>query len=170
MEPLELVRCARGAKNRSARSVGHLDCGRANSGRGRMNENSLAQVKAGPGEESVVRGDENFRHRARLHPIKLGRNTGKITPGHNDKLCLCATGSDSENAIANFPSANRVTNRFDFACVELNPRRRRPTVSPSLRVVRAVIPKTRSPTFQVRTASPIDSTSPANSKPGMFVG
>src|SRR5437764_7919118 len=33
-----------------------------------------------------------------------------------------------------------------------------------------VIPKTRSPIFQVRTSWPTDSTSPANSKPGMFVG
>src|SRR5437879_2829909 len=33
-----------------------------------------------------------------------------------------------------------------------------------------VIPKTRSPIFQVRTSWPTDSTPPANSKPGMFVG
>src|SRR6266487_1486462 len=109
MNPLELVRRARGAINRHAGSVGQLDRGRADAGRGRVNENALAHVKAGPSEERIVRGDERFRHGARLHPIKLGRNTGKITRWHDDKLRLRATSSDSENAIINFPSANRVT-------------------------------------------------------------
>ena len=68
MEPLELVRRARGAINRRARGMGHLNCGRANSGRGCVNENVLAHVKTGPREERVVRGNKNFRHRARLGP------------------------------------------------------------------------------------------------------
>ena len=80
-----------------------------------MDKNALAHVKAGPGEECVVRGDERFRHGARLHPIKHRRNTGKITLWHDNKLCLCATGSDSENAITNFPSASSIADRVHFS-------------------------------------------------------
>src|SRR6266516_903020 len=116
MNPLELVRRARGALNRRAGGVGHWDCGRANSGRRCVNENALAHVKAGPREERVMCSNENFRHRARLHPIKVRRNASEITLRHDHKLRLRATGSDSKNAIAHFPGANRVTNRFDFAC------------------------------------------------------
>jgi hypothetical protein len=80
-----------------------------------VNENTLAHVKACLSEERVVRGDERFRHGARLHPIKHRRNTGKITPGHDDKLCLCAAAGDSKNAITNFPGADRIADRLHFA-------------------------------------------------------
>ena len=79
-----------------------------------MDENPLAHVKAGPSEECVVRSNERFRHGARLHPIKHGRNSRKITLGHDHKLCLRATGSDSENAITNFPSTDRIADRVYF--------------------------------------------------------
>src|SRR6266481_831556 len=71
-------------------------------------------MKAGPSEEGVVRGDERFRHGARLHPIQLGRNASKITLWHDDKFCLRGTGDDSESAITNFPSAHRIANRVHF--------------------------------------------------------
>jgi hypothetical protein len=72
-----------------------LDRGRADARGGRVNENALAHVKARPSEERVVRGDERFRHGARLHPIKHRRNTSKITRWHDNKLCLRASSSDS---------------------------------------------------------------------------
>src|SRR5260370_25233150 len=71
-------------------------------------------MKTGPSEERVVRGDERFRHRTRLHPIQLGRNASKIALWDDHKFCLCATGDDSEKAITNFPSADRIANRFHF--------------------------------------------------------
>ena len=120
-----------------------MDRGRADTRRGRVDKNALAHVKAGPSEERVVRGNKNFRHRARLHPIQLGRNPSEITLWHDNKLCLRATGNDSENAIADLPSANRVTYRFDFAC-ELQARnvlritRRRGIMSAPLQDIGAV--------------------------------
>ena len=143
MNPLELVRRARGAINRRAGSVGQLDRGRADARGGRVNENALAHVKARPSEERVVRGDERFRHGARLDPVQLGRDASEITRWHDDKLCLRATGNDSENAVADLPSANRVTDRFDFAC-ELHARdvrritRRRGIMSAPLQNIGAI--------------------------------
>ena len=93
-----------------------MDRGCADAGRGRVDKNALAHVKAGPREERVVRGDKNFRHRARLHPVHLGRNASEIALRHDHKLCLRTTARDSKNAIADLPIANGVTNRFDFAC------------------------------------------------------
>src|SRR5207247_9960440 len=84
--------------------------------RGCVDESALANFKAGPSEERVMRGNKNFRHRARLYPVKYRRNRGKITLRHDYKLCLCAAADDSKNAVAYLPGANRVTNRFDFAC------------------------------------------------------
>src|SRR5207247_2760342 len=88
--------------------------GPADARRGRVDENALAHVKAGPSEKRVVRGDECFRHRARLHPIQLVRNPSEITLWHDNKLCLRASGNDSKNAVADLPSANRVTYRVHF--------------------------------------------------------
>src|SRR5205814_448783 len=108
-----------------------------------VNENALAHVKAGPREERVVRGDKNFWHRARLYPIEFGRNASEIILRHDDKLCLRAAAGDSKNAVADFPSANRVTNRFDFAC-ELHTRdvlritRRRGVMSAPLQNIGAI--------------------------------
>jgi hypothetical protein len=71
-----------------------------------VNENALAQVEVGPRKERIVCGDKNFRHRARLHPVQLRRNTSEITLRHDDKLGLRAASGYSKNAIADFPSAN----------------------------------------------------------------
>ena len=90
-----------------------------------------------------MRGDECFRHCARLHPIKVRRNASEITLRHNHKLCLSAAAGDSKNAVADFPGANRITNRFDFAC-ELHTRdvlwitRRRGIMSAPLQNIGAV--------------------------------
>ena len=106
MEPLEFVRCARGAINRRAGGVSHLDCGCANSGRGCVNENAITEVQAAARKQRIVCGDKNFRHRARLHPVQLRRNTSEVTLRHDDKLSLRAAAGYSKNAIADFPSAN----------------------------------------------------------------
>src|SRR5207253_7521326 len=106
MKPLELVRRARGAINRRADDVSHSDGGCANSGRSCVNENALAQVEVGPRKKRIVCGDKNFRHRARLHPVQLRRNTSEITLRYNDKLGLRAASGYCKNAIADFPSAN----------------------------------------------------------------
>src|SRR6476646_11747620 len=106
MKPLKLVRRARSAINRRTGGVSHLDCGCANSGRSCVNENALAHVEAGPRKQRIVCGDKNFRHRARLHPVQLRRNTSEITLRHADKLGLRAAAGYSKNAIPDFPSAN----------------------------------------------------------------
>ena len=103
----------------------------------------LTHVKPGPREERVVRGNKNFRHCARLDPIQLGRNPSEITLRNDDKLCLRAAARYSKNAVADFPIANRVTNRFDFAC-ELHARnvrritRRRGIMSAPLQNIGAI--------------------------------
>src|SRR5712671_3666853 len=109
MKPLDLVRCARGTINRRAGGVSHLDCGCANSGRSCVNENALAQVEVGPRKQRIVCGDKNFRHRARLNPVQLRRNTSEITLRYNDKLSLRAAAGYSKSPIADFPNANLLT-------------------------------------------------------------
>src|SRR5436305_4998295 len=106
MKPLELVRRARGAINCRADDVSHLDGGCADSGRSCVNENALAQVEVGPRKKRIVCGDKNFRHRARLHPVELRRNTSEVTLRYDDKLGLRAAAGYSKHAIADSPRAN----------------------------------------------------------------
>jgi hypothetical protein len=74
-----------------------------------VNENALAHVEAGPRKQRIVCGDKNFRHRARLHPVQLRRNTSEITLRYNDELSLRAAAGYSKSAIADFPNANLLT-------------------------------------------------------------
>ena len=62
-----------------------------------------------------MRGDKNFRHGCRLHPAQLRGNRGEIAFGNDNKLGLCSSGSESENAVADFPALRCLAQRFHFA-------------------------------------------------------
>jgi hypothetical protein len=79
-----------------------------------VNKNAVAHLQSGTSEKRVMCGNENFRHRTGFGPAQLCGNARQIAFWHDDKLCLRATGNDSENAITNFPSADRIADCLHF--------------------------------------------------------
>ena len=82
--------------------------GCADTGCDGVNENRFALLQMGLSEKRVMRGDENFRHGCRFHPAQLRGNRGEIAFGNDNKLGLRSSGSESENAVADFPALRRL--------------------------------------------------------------
>src|SRR6186713_546030 len=79
-----------------------------------MNQDALTHLELRASEESVVRGDESFRHCTRFDPIELFGNAREVAFRDDDKLSLPPSRGDPENAVADFPGRRCVSQRFDF--------------------------------------------------------
>src|SRR5262245_11782794 len=90
-----------------------------------------------------MRSHEDFRHGGSLGPIQVCGNWSEMVLGNRYVLCLARASDNSENAIADAPATNLVTDLFNFTG-ELNARNllwitmRRRIASLSLQDVRAI--------------------------------